>query len=492
MERRLPEALLEELKGVPGFDREAFLEAHSRPAAVSVRLHPIKGKGLFPEAGKVPWCDEGRYLVHRPVFTLDPLFHAGAYYVQEASSMFLDHMVRSLYPNRSNLRVLDLCGAPGGKSTLLASLLEPSSLLISNEVIRTRIPILEENIIRWGYTNNWVSGNDARDFGRLKGYFDLIVVDAPCSGSGLFRKDAHALNEWSEANVQLCAQRQERILADVWPALKEDGILIYATCSYSPQEDEEILDWLAKEFEVDALQVETKDEWGVVAVSSLKHNMRGYRFFPDKVGGEGFFIAAMRKTGQAEKMRADRFKSKHDKQAWEQAKQLVSRDDLVCIARDKNEFVAVSSMHEEDISLLSKHIYLRKTGLSLGSWLPKDWIPAHELALSNDRSATIKTIALDKEHALKFLRKDDSLPLNAEKGWWLVTYGGLGLGWIKSLGNRFNNYLPKHWRIRMELPGEETDYNCTLGSVDQQHIHYVSLPSYRFTDMSWYKSLGAR
>ena len=174
--------------------------------------------------------------------------------------MFLDYLIRALVPERKNLRVLDLCGAPGGKSTLLASLLDDSSLLISNEVIRSRATILEENAVRWGYTNNWVTSNDPKDIGRIGGYFDLIVVDAPCSGSGLFRKDQAALEDWTEANVQLCSQRQKRIIADVWPSLKEDGILIYATCSYSPEEDEQILDWLGSEYGVETFNVDVAAE----------------------------------------------------------------------------------------------------------------------------------------------------------------------------------------------------------------------------------------
>ncbi|HEY1033070.1 MAG TPA: RsmB/NOP family class I SAM-dependent RNA methyltransferase, partial [Flavipsychrobacter sp.] len=226
----LPEILLKNLQGVKGFNKEAFIAAHQQAAVTSVRLNPYKVSGVFHNAEKVPWCSEGRYLDARPVFTLDPLFHAGAYYVQEASSMFLQQALKATVPDNNNLRVLDLCAAPGGKSTLIASLLGKDSLLVSNEVIRTRASILEENMSRWGYMNTWVTSNDPKDFGKLKGYFDVIVVDAPCSGSGLFRKDERALGEWSEANVALCSGRQQRILADVWPALKEGGVLIYATC----------------------------------------------------------------------------------------------------------------------------------------------------------------------------------------------------------------------------------------------------------------------
>src|SRR6185312_7955182 len=178
----IPPHLLDELRSVDGFDEASFVAAHAQPAGTSVRLHPVKQiAGMFADAAKVPWCDTGLYLPERPVFTLDPAVHGGAYYVQEASSMFLDHVLRTLLKDRTGLRVLDLCGAPGGKSTLIASLLDRESLLVSNEVIRSRAPILEENMVRWGYTNSWVTGNDPADFGKLTGYFDVIVVDAPCS-----------------------------------------------------------------------------------------------------------------------------------------------------------------------------------------------------------------------------------------------------------------------------------------------------------------------
>lgn len=445
----LPEQLLRELETVKGFDRESFEAAHRQPAAVSVRLHPVKGAGVFAENSFVPWCQQGRYLESRPVFTLDPLYHAGAYYVQEASSMFLDHMIRQLLPERSGLRALDLCGAPGGKSTLVASLLEPDSLLVCNEVIRTRASILEENISRWGYMNSWVTSNDPKDFGKLTGYFDLIVTDAPCSGSGLFRKDAAALKEWSENNVLLCSQRQQRILADVWPALKEDGILIYATCSYSQQEDEEILDWLASEFEVESLPVPVNEEWGIVQVTTAK-GMHGYRFFPHRVKGEGFFIAALRKKETEKEIAYPKYKSTHDKKAHQQSVHLLNIDSWLCIPTGE-EYSAIVPEHEADMHLFSKFVYLRRTGLPIGSPTAKEWLPAHDIALSINRGGSITTLEVSKEQALKFLKKEDAELPQVDKGWYLVTYKGLGLGWVKALGNRFNNYLPKHWRIRMDI-----------------------------------------
>lgn len=445
----LPQQLIDSLTTVKGFDKEALIAAHNHPAVTSVRLNPHKHSTTFADNEQVSWCASGRYLNERPVFTLDPLFHAGAYYVQEASSMFLQQVLSSEVLNNRPLRVLDLCAAPGGKSTLIASWLGEDDLLVSNEVIRSRASILEENMTRWGHMNTWVTANDPKDLGRLTGYFDVIVVDAPCSGSGLFRKDARALDEWSEANVQLCSQRQQRILADVWPALKEDGVLIYATCSYSPQEDEEILDWLSESFEVKGLSVSTKQEWGVVETTSAK-GLHGYRFSPDKVKGEGFFIAAVQKTEEAEELKPIRYKTLQDKKAQEQTQHLLDTD-FICLQPDKENYVAIHPSHEADYHILKQFVYLRKTGTALGMPSPKEWLPAHDVALSIHRSKSIPQIELNKEQALKFLKKEEAdITLN-DKGWFLLTYKGLGLGWIKSIGNRYNNYLPKHWRIRMEI-----------------------------------------
>jgi 16S rRNA C967 or C1407 C5-methylase (RsmB/RsmF family)/NOL1/NOP2/fmu family ribosome biogenesis protein len=448
--KNLPPQLLSDLQGVPGFDEVQLLNAHTQPAVTSVRLNPFKRTDVFADAEQVPWCADGRYLHQRPVFTLDPFYHAGAYYVQEASSMFLDHMIRQLLPDRNGLRVLDLCAAPGGKSTLIASLLGKDSLLVSNEVIRTRASILEENISRWGCMNNWVCSNDPKDIGRLTGYFDVIVVDAPCSGSGLFRKDERALDEWSEANVTLCSQRQQRILADVWPSLKEGGILVYATCSYSPQEDEEILKWLKDEFDVSGLVVELQEEWGVVATSS-ENDMPGYRFFPGKVKGEGFFIAAMRKNKGTHLQATSKSKPIHDKRLWEEAAHLLQQDSYTCFQHNKESCYAINPLHEADYQLLSKLVYLRKPGLELGMPSAKDWLPAHDVALSIDKNIALPSIEVSKEQALHFLKKEVfEIPPDV-KGWSLINYNGLALGWIKALGNRFNNYLPKHWRIRMDI-----------------------------------------
>jgi 16S rRNA C967 or C1407 C5-methylase (RsmB/RsmF family) len=258
---KLPTLLLDSLTDTSGFNKEAFEKIHTSVEQItSIRINPNKlsesskalsfGEGL---GEVVPWTETGYYLKTRPPFTFDPLFHAGCYYVQEASSMFLEQVLKQTTDLAKPLKVLDLSAAPGGKSTHIQSLISKDSLLVSNDVIRSRANILKDNIIKWGCGNVVVTSNDPKDFSKLENYFNVIVVDAPCSGSGLFRREPEAINEWSLNNVALCSQRQQRILADVWPALKKDGILIYSTCSYSKEEDEEIMDWIMREFAVGSL-----------------------------------------------------------------------------------------------------------------------------------------------------------------------------------------------------------------------------------------------
>ena len=311
---QLPEKLLQSIKDIDGFDKEAFIKVHTSGEQItSVRFNPNKllivnressngdtiHDSRLPIHEKIPWTQYGYYLKERPSFTFDPLFHAGCYYVQEASSMFLEQALKQTVDLTQPLKVLDLCAAPGGKSTHIQSLISKDSLLVSNEVIRSRANVLKDNIIKWGCQNVMVTNNDPKDFSRLEGYFDVIVVDAPCSGSGLFRKEPEAINEWSENNVALCGQRQQRIVADIWPALKENGILIYSTCSYSKEEDEDIVSWITANFELESEKLKVESEWGITE-TEISTDIFSYRFWPDKVNGEGFFIACFQKAGETQ------------------------------------------------------------------------------------------------------------------------------------------------------------------------------------------------
>ncbi|MBO9570737.1 MAG: RNA methyltransferase [Chitinophagaceae bacterium] len=447
----LPEKLLESLEGVKGFNKTSFKEIHSDGEKItSIRINPLKPAHLsFGAMEKVPWSSYGYYLSSRPFFTFDPLIHGGAYYVQEASSMFLEQCLIQLGDMTRGIKVLDLCAAPGGKSTLIQSLLNKDSLLVSNEVIKTRVNVLSENIIKWGAANNIVTNNDPRDFSRLKNYFDIIVIDAPCSGSGLFRRDPDAVNEWSPAAVDMCSRRQQRILADVWPALKQNGLVIYSTCSYSVQEDEDICDWICDNFNATSLSVKIRSEWGIVETISSKHKAFAYRFFPDKLSGEGFFIACFRKKDGGETSTEHSKKklvklSVPDKalvQPW-----LNDASEYDLYSHEQNIFAFRAALDQELLSIHAS-LYTRKAGTLVGKLLNKEFIPAHDLALSEVVNNGLPAVVLQQEDAVRYLRKEEVKTETREKGWALVKYEGINLGWVKLLSNRVNNYYPKEWRI---------------------------------------------
>ncbi len=464
---QIPEKLLQSLESVKGFDRDSFINIHSGDEQVtSIRFNPSKltignfqlsidsalpaHHSAFATHDKIPWSTLGYYLTDRPSFTFDPLFHAGRYYVQEASSMFLEQVLRQTTDLSKPLRVLDLCAAPGGKSTLIQSLISKESLLVSNEVIKSRAAVLEENMVKWGTENVIVTNNDPGNFARLENYFDVVVIDAPCSGSGLFRRDPEAINEWSENNVQLCSQRQQRIIADVWPALKEDGILIYSTCSYSREEDEEILDWVMKGFRVEGIGLKVEEEWNIIETVSAGGDAFGYRFYPDKLKGEGFFIAALRKK------EGDSFKGiKPGKNRIEKISKpeeaLVKpwlREELDMIFfKQQDDIIALPSCFQDDIPVLQSALYIKKAGVRIGKLAGKDLIPDQQLALSKIISKNIVSVPLNREQAIQYLRKEEVQVSTDHRGWAVVSYEGQYLGWIKVLPNRINNYYPKEWRI---------------------------------------------
>ena len=460
---QLPEGFIQSLQKIQGFDEKTFVDAHKDEKKItSIRFNPKKLTGTtidhssFGIHEKIPWSTQGYYLTERPSFTFDPLFHGGAYYVQEASSMFLEQALKQTVDLSQPLRLLDLCAAPGGKSTLIESLISDESILVSNEIIKSRASVLEENLIKWGALNVIVTNNDPVTFQRLEHYFDVIIVDAPCSGSGLFRKDRGAIDEWSEGNVQMCSQRQQRILADVYPALKKDGVLIYSTCSYSEEENECIADWLLDTFAVSSLQLTLRGEDGgsygdIVEAISKKHAAFGYRFFPDKIKGEGFFLACFRKLyggihhfKQPKKVKLEKVSRSEDSHIRPWIKpdadvQFWKLGDLI--------FAFPTALEKELLTVVSADIYIRNAGIAIGSLAGKELIPNHALALSPILNPKIPTVSLKKEEALQYLRKEEVKTSLISKGWAVVQYEGTNLGWIKVLSNRSNNYYPKAWRI---------------------------------------------
>lgn len=451
MSNIIPPALVRKLGSLAGFDIAAFEAVHEQESSVtSIRVNLAKrDTPPFAITEAVPWCGTGYYLPERPVFTLDPLFHAGCYYVQEASSMFIAHAICELGLDKEAVVALDLCAAPGGKSTLLNSYLHPNSLLIANELIKTRVPVLADNLIRWGYANTIVTNNDPSAFRHLPGYIDLMLVDAPCSGSGMFRKDHGAIAEWSEANVQLCSERQQRILADSLPALKTGGVLLYSTCSYSTEENEQIADWLCGTQGMEPLGIPIDAGWGVIQTSSEKHRCPGYRFYPHNLRGEGFFLAAFRKTREQStfdmrKLKMEKAQSAKGLEGW-----IAHPDDYQSfnVGEDTHIF---PKARQTDLRILQNVLYLRNGGTRVGRMVRDELIPAHDLSLSLSRHPGLPTVELDKEQALEYLRKGVLSPaINTprHRGWAIATYERASLGWMKLLPNRINNYYPKEWRI---------------------------------------------
>jgi len=445
----LPDAFLSQMQALLGNEITDFRASLLLPPPVSVRLNPAKPTTSPMASGEaVPWCAAGRYLPMRPVFTLDPLFQAGAYYAQEAASMLVDFALRQAVDLSNPLRVLDLCAAPGGKTTLLAAALHPDSLLLCNEVIRSRVAILKENVQKWGLPNIHVSHHDPEDFADLAGFFDVILIDAPCSGEGLFRKDPAAANEWSPESVQLCAGRQKRILAAAAPLLKPNGTLIYCTCTYNDAENQENAAFIGQDLGFEETELTMPASWGLV------RRKRGYQCYPHRVRGEGFFLSVFknrRGTDLNTSVYAFRsMKALHHKDVRLVKDWLHDSADYAFFIKPNQEIVAVLACQVADLKILDKALSTKGLGVEIGTIKGKDFIPSHALALSTAVARDMPTIDLSASESLRFLKKENLL-LDAPKGWLLVTHQGLGLGWVKNLGNRVNNYLPKEWRIRMEI-----------------------------------------
>lgn len=374
-------------------------------ASVAVRLNPFKGCA-GPQGNPVPWSRYGRILESRPVFTLDPLFHAGCYYVQDSSAMYVGHIFRRLLSGSTGpLRVLDLCAAPGGKTTDIAAscreLLGDGFLLVSNEVMKARAAVLCDNVARWGDPCVAVTSVDPGAFSRFEGGFDVIVADVPCSGEGMFRKDPRAVEEWSPETVKLCAARQRRILADVWPSLREGGVLIYSTCTYEDEENDANLEWAASNLGGEIFPVPDEFPGYGVEVTRAGNLLRA-----GSVPGEGQWVGALRKNGPQRRSR----------------------------------------------SLDLKHLHpLREPGVRKGENRGKDFIPNPDYALSIAYAGDYPSVELDMQTALKYLHRDTLVLAGAAPGYNVVTFAGHPLGFVKNIGSRCNNLLPKGRRILMNV-----------------------------------------
>lgn len=443
----LPDDFIIRTKPLLTEDWDNFCAALRSDTPVSIRINKRKNAAINKPLQVVPWNESGYYIDKRPQFTFDPLLHAGSYYVQEASSMFIGQVMKQY--GGEGIKVLDLCAAPGGKSTLISDMLDEDSLLVSNEVIRPRSYILSENLTKWGRANSIVTNNDPADFGKLEGFFDVVLIDAPCSGEGMFRKDEVAIDEWSVDNVKLCKERQQRILADVWPALKTDGILIYSTCTYNLGENEENVRWIQDELDAEILSVETKDEWGIT--SSMEDDIAAYRFFPHKTKGEGFFCAVLKKTEQ-ERAYTVKSKSKDKKNKFDLPDMykdyLLGSADFRYYQKD-DMWNAFPKHLYDNLSVLHPYLNIISEGICIGEMKGKDLIPNQSLALSNSLNRDAFTVCdIDWKTAIDYLRKEAIVLEDQPKGYILLTYKNVPLGFVKNIGNRANNLYPQEWRIR--------------------------------------------
>lgn len=453
----LPAGFEEMVRGVIGDGEwDAFVDALSEEPSVSVRVNSkITDNRLQITDNSclaVKWCEWGRYLSERPKFTYDPAFHAGAYYVQEASSMFVWQALEQLV--EKDAVVLDMCAAPGGKSTAIAQYLSEEGFLVSNEYVPQRAHVLVENITKWGAPNCVVTNNAPRHFEKLKSRFDAILVDAPCSGEGMFRKDERAREEWSEANVEMCVERQREILQSAWEVLKPGGVLIYSTCTFNRHENEEQVQWLIDEMEAEYLPIKIGEDWMITETE------RGYRFLPHKTRGEGLFMAAVRKQGGIEngELRIENACSK--KRSDKKAKRVnkvgdsqLSTNDLLrgeySVVESEGRYYAVQKERVDFVEECRKTLNVLMFGVQMYEQKGKDLIPQAALALSQVyKRGAYPEAELSYEEAISFLRKEAIVLADAPRGFVLVTYGGLPLGWVKNIGNRCNNLYPEFWRIR--------------------------------------------
>ena len=427
------------------------MQSIDQTPSISLRTNPAKFN-LPVTAEQILWCKTGLFLPRRPSFTLDPLFHSGAYYVQEASSMFMEQAFHQIEHSTDRI-VLDLCAAPGGKSTHLLSLIDRNDLLVANEVIRSRVSVLNENIRKWGHQNVVVCNNDPADFSNLEGLFDLILIDAPCSGEGLFRRDPSAIQQWSVDNTILCATRQRRILYDIWPALKTGGHLIYSTCTFNPAENEENLQWLAQNNNLESIRIPLQESWGVEEIQI--NGLYGYRFLPQNVKGEGFFLTLIRKKDGSDSFSiSKKIKSRLEKmpKQFAEIRNWLNTSDSEFFAKSEY-LIAFPEDKISVLNILSEQLRVISYGLPVAQFKKNDLLPEHTYALSVDRNIDIfGTIELDLRDALLFQKREEIKINSTVKGWMLVQYQGIPLGFIKNLGNRANNYFPKEWRIRMTLP----------------------------------------
>ncbi|WP_295940431.1 methyltransferase domain-containing protein [uncultured Alistipes sp.] len=449
---KFAERVLRELGPSEG---EALCKALDGVPPVSVRLNPAKpGEPavLHHADGRVLWCGDGYYLAARPQFTLDTDFHAGAYYVQEAASQFVGYLLSDT--QTAGRRVLDLCAAPGGKTTLYASLVGPEGLVVANEIDRRRVQTLADNVRKWGTGNVAVTTCEPRQLGDFEAWFDIVAVDAPCSGEGMFRKDPQARTEWSEGNVKLCAARQDDILREAWRALRPGGTLIYSTCTFNRDEDEGTLERMlarAGDEVAEADEVAVDDAWGVVC--GRVGQFRTYRFYPHRARGEGFFAAVARKAfdagGRCRTPKALRSVfAQVDRTSASELRRWVREPERMCFAAVADTCYGYYVAQAEAVKTLAETLPVIYSGVAMGQLFKGRLKPDPALAFFAGLNRDAVPVAeLDEEQALRYLRKQELDAGLFTEGMNLVCARGRALGYAKKIGNRVNNMYPNSLRI---------------------------------------------
>lgn len=438
---------------------------------VSVRLNPFKCNPDVADIacgdGMVPWCANGRYLKRRPNFTFDPLMHAGVYYVQDASSMFLERVLRRYVADKP-VRVLDLCAAPGGKSTLARSVLPEGSLLFCNEPVHGRAMVLAENVQKLGHEDVVVTNSYPADYGKSGLVFDVVIADVPCSGEGMFRTDEGAREEWSLNGVEKCRRLQRSIVQDVWNCLRPGGLLIYSTCTFNVGENEENVRYVADELGADVLPVDTDVSWGITGSLLEGFDAPVYRFLPGLTRGEGLFMAVLRKHGEDCGVSEKKGGKKADKTRAGAKKHAVTLKDNGWIDgfEDYNVrlcdgfYRAVHRWWSDIYDVADKRMRVIHAGITVGEVRGKDVVPAQSLLLSRAfRKEAFPCVELEHTEAVAFLRREAvPLPGSVPRGPVVMTYRGCPIGFQKNIGNRANNLYPAEWKIKSTyVPADDCD-----------------------------------
>lgn len=444
----LPKAFVESMRQMLGEDAECLFEALDTDPAVSIRLNSAKPANTF-DGVPVGWCRWGRYLEERPQFTLDPLLHGGAYYVQEASSQFVMHLLSKLDLNGA--RMLDMCAAPGGKTTIYSTLVGREGLVVANDINHGRAMALADNVQRWGMGNVVVTCNEPSHIGAFTHWFDVVAVDAPCSGEGMFRKMEEARTEWTSSSPEQCAMRQREILQEAWRTLRPGGTLLYSTCTFNPTEDEGIVEWLTKEYgeELEASdRVETMEEWGIVR--SDIGPWQCFHFYPHKCRGEGFFAAIARKRDGAvhrsmPKARRKLFAQLAKTDIREIERWVIGNHAFKMVGDD---IYAYDANVVDEVVVISEYLSVVYSGVAMGRIFKQKLKPEHALALYVGLNRDVLPVVdVSLSDAQDFLRRHDIAAGQFEEGINVVAYEGVPIGFVKRIGARCNNMYPKDLRI---------------------------------------------